>query len=468
MKIVFNRPLLFALFCVILIGVSQTTEAQDDTLINIANDSSSSIVDYPAIFFARYKPNTALDMVQQVPGFQVDDGDASRGFAGAAGNLLINGNRPSAKQDRPSAILSRIPASQVITIKLIRGQAKGIDLRGQTTVVDVLLSNDSTAAISWEGYLLYSTAAPIKPGIKASLSDHWRDIEYNLGIEIERDANGEFGNEYIFDENKRLIEERNEVQKETGLTTGVFMNASAYLGDAFINVNGKFGMGNSPEDHTSSRLPIVGDPREIFTRDDQHSKTYELGIDAERNLSEDITGKLILLFINRLSDVTSTQTSSDFQGSQLLFRQADTVSKLIEGIVRFEVDWSGLKNHAIQFNLEGAYNDLDGSLFQTEDTGAGALIVDIPGGNTRVEESRGDFLLKDTWSLRQFELDYGLCAEVSTITQSGDEEQKRSFFFLTPQGSLSFSPVQGQQTRFRLAREIAQLNFNDFISTTVF
>ena len=35
---------------------------------------------YPAVFFQRYQPNTALDMVRQVPGFQLDDGGRLRGF----------------------------------------------------------------------------------------------------------------------------------------------------------------------------------------------------------------------------------------------------------------------------------------------------------------------------------------------------------------------------------------------------
>ena len=41
-------------------------------------------------FFATQRPNTALDMVNRVPGFSVDDGSGARGFEGAVGNVLIN------------------------------------------------------------------------------------------------------------------------------------------------------------------------------------------------------------------------------------------------------------------------------------------------------------------------------------------------------------------------------------------
>src|SRR5690348_2407829 len=58
-------------------------------------------------FFARYSPANALDMVQQVPGFSLQEGDVVRGFGGSAGNILINGERPSTKTSL-SGLLTRI------------------------------------------------------------------------------------------------------------------------------------------------------------------------------------------------------------------------------------------------------------------------------------------------------------------------------------------------------------------------
>lgn len=48
------------------------------------------ILTYDAAFFDRYRPNSALDMVQRIPGFQIDNGDNKRGFGAASGNILIN------------------------------------------------------------------------------------------------------------------------------------------------------------------------------------------------------------------------------------------------------------------------------------------------------------------------------------------------------------------------------------------
>ena len=455
-------------FCALLQLMALPVQAQDTAVGDPAADTASPIVEYPASFFSRYKPNTALDMIKQVPGFQVDDGDTARGFAGSAGNILINGQRPSAKQDSPSAILSRVPASQVIGIKLIRGQVKGVDLRGQSTVVDVLMLDDAPAAISWETYSLYSTASPLRVGAKSSIADRWRDVEYNFGIDLLRDGNGEFGNEYIYNHNHTLTETRYEKQKETGFGSDLFMNASTYLGATFFHINGKLGLGNGPEIRDSHRVPVSSIARDNTVKDSQHFENYELGLDAERDLAKKLTAKIILLYTDKLSDITSTQTTITVSGIPLLFKQAETVSKTKEAISRLELDWSGLADHAVQLNVEGAYNVLDGTLFQVENKGAGIVVVDVPGGNSKVEESRGDFLLKDTWSLGQFELDYGMGAEASRITQSGDADLQRNFFFVTPQAALSYTPAKGNLSRVRLAREVAQLNFNDFISTTVF
>ena len=60
--------------------------------------SSSRSTAYEAAYFTQFSPRTALDIAARVPGFSLDLGDTNtRGFAGAAGNVVINGARPSSK-----------------------------------------------------------------------------------------------------------------------------------------------------------------------------------------------------------------------------------------------------------------------------------------------------------------------------------------------------------------------------------
>ena len=51
-----------------------------------------------------------------------------RGFGGAGGNVLIDGQRPAAKSDNLENILRRLPSSNIERVDLIRGSANGIDM----------------------------------------------------------------------------------------------------------------------------------------------------------------------------------------------------------------------------------------------------------------------------------------------------------------------------------------------------
>ena len=95
-------------------------------------------------YFVQYAPNTAQDMVSQVPGFSIQEGDAVRGFGGSAGNILINGNRPSTKGSL-TALLSRIPFASVIRAELVTGASATLDMRGQTKVVNVIVRENALA-----------------------------------------------------------------------------------------------------------------------------------------------------------------------------------------------------------------------------------------------------------------------------------------------------------------------------------
>ncbi len=430
----------------------------------------AQVVSYPAEFFDRYRPNTALDMVNQLPGFQLDDGTDNRGFASAVGNVLINNRRLSVKQDVPSATLSRIPASQVARIELVRGQGNGIDLQGQSVVANVFLKRESATSVRWEAYIEQNNTADLKPAGSISLSSTWNEIEFITGVDMERNTSGYYGTEREFDGNDILLLEGPESSSEDGIQlNGIFLNASTMIGDTTTHLNAKFNTADSHYERPSSQTEqATGTLFEEFIIDDRLTTQYELGLDAERELFDSITGKFIFLMIDRTVDSSSSRSNSNNIDGQTLLRIADTVTDSKENIYRLEFDWQTFANHLIQANFEGAFNIIDRSLVQTDDRGAGPVNIDVPGGNSRVEENRGDFQVIDTWSLGDYELDYGLGVETSSVQQTGDEEQSRNFTFIKPLATLTYSPSSEQQSRLHVIREVTQLNLDDFVSATVF
>ena len=64
-----------------------------------------------------------------------------RGFAGTAGNVVINGARPSTKSETIDTTLQRIPAQQVIRVEVGPGDLYGSDYAGKSQVLNIVLSD---------------------------------------------------------------------------------------------------------------------------------------------------------------------------------------------------------------------------------------------------------------------------------------------------------------------------------------
>jgi hypothetical protein len=435
--------------------------------------NSEDFVSYPASFFSRFQPITALDMVEQIPGFQLEDvvDEEVRGFSSNPGNILIDDRRPSAKQDSLAAILARIPADMVERIELIRGQVRNIDMRGESAVVNLVLRRDSPASIQWEAHLEHRFGFGfIGPFFNVSYNDRWRDIEFNVGLEGKHEPAGRFGTDEILDSTDTLTEIRfDERQIRNHYLKGNF-NAATSWNDTLLQLNSSLQYDKDHVTTISDRVPQVatGLPRQDIVKDFKEGPGFEAGLDAERALGSNLTGKAILLFNGGHLDLLSTQRNINESDFETLFREADSRVKTEELISRLEFDWTGISNHLIQANMERAHNSLDSRLRQTDDTGTGPVEVIVPGANSKVEEERWDLLIKDTWNQGKLEIEFGVGAEASTITQTGDAVSKRNFFFIKPQTILNYSTGSGYLTRLKLAKEVSQLDLDGFVSATVF
>ena len=448
--------------------------------VSIVDSESADIVNYPPAFFQKYRPNTALDMVRQIPGFRIiggrpqgggpqRGGQQQRGFTGSSGNVLIDGRRPSTKQDGPNAILGRIPASRVDKIELIRSAVRDIDMQGNTVVVNVLLIGDAPMAVRWQTSMEKNFEYdPLEMGGNISISHNWKDIEYNTGFNINRFIFSDISTEAIHDGDGVLTEQRFDNGLNKGTRGAINLNATTWLGETFFQFNSEFQILKRNNLKTTRLVPQLTEPSSDHFDDGNDEKQLEVGIDMERILWQDFVGKLILLYSGEDMNAFSFRESIDLAGEQTGTRKKDTDELESESIARLEFDWRGWSGHTVNLNLEGAYNILDNSELEIEDEGDGPVVVDVPGSNIRVEEVRGDFLLQDVWSMENIELEFGLGAEISRISQSGDANQVRRFFFLKPTSVLTYTPAQGKKITLTMKREVSQLNFNDFVSATIF
>ena len=139
-----------AAFFVPHVANAQTPSPSDpgSTAAAPQNGTSSRITTYDAAYFTPFAPRTALDIARRVPGFQLDLGSTQtdlgqvdvRGFAGTAGNVVINGARPSSKAETLEATLARIPAQRVIRVEVGPGDLYGSDYSSKSQVLNIILS----------------------------------------------------------------------------------------------------------------------------------------------------------------------------------------------------------------------------------------------------------------------------------------------------------------------------------------
>ena len=139
---------------------------------NGANAGASSVRagsrQFTPDFFTTYAPVTALDMVKRIPGFSISEGEGRRGFGENAGNVLIDGDRPSTKSDDVWTMLSRIPASQVEYIELSEQAGADTETQGQGQVINIVRKRTAKVNGTYEGTIIAGTRYGFQPSLNAS------------------------------------------------------------------------------------------------------------------------------------------------------------------------------------------------------------------------------------------------------------------------------------------------------------
>ena len=149
--------LFFLLLCFghIDLVISQTEEAESASLqasqatVAVDSDAETQSQTYQRNYFNQYNPQTAWDIIDRLPGFTLDSGEDLRGFGATAGNVLIDGERPSSKTGGIVGALNRIPANLIERVEVIRGVAGNSEAAGQAVVANLIQIADATLA-GWE------------------------------------------------------------------------------------------------------------------------------------------------------------------------------------------------------------------------------------------------------------------------------------------------------------------------------
>ena len=409
-------------------------------------------------FFADQSPNSALDMVNRVPGFDVEDGEGSRGFEGSVGNVLVNGARPASKNDTGSAVLSRTVAANVERIELIRGGAPGIDMQGYAVVVNVITKSQSSRESILEGTAFIFAGVPEQYNgsyrFTAKDGDRTWGITLSDGVAIS-DADG-VGRSVRTDAAGNVLRDEAFFNNSRGGGQAIRGNYATPLFGGKIDLTARYGVNDYNQ---IVRLTAPTILRESLYEEDGTSG--ELGAVYTRPMGSRFSSET--RFIHEFSDFDSVSVSrnrvgSDISPDQQFEARGNASETILRSLVRFE------KSSAITLETGGeiAYNMLE----VDQAFAVGGVDVPLPSASIKVEETRGEAFGKGTWRIRpNLTLEGGLRLEASTITQSGDADQEKSFFFAKPRFQATWTPMPNNQVRFRFERELGQLDFDDFAAS---
>lgn len=420
-----------------------------------ADASQQGVLVFTPDFFADQRPNTALDMVNRIPGFQVQDGDGSRGFEGAVGNILINGSRPASKNDTGSSVLSRTLVPQVERIELIRGGAPGIDMQGYSVVVNVITRTQASTE-----QILTANMAFFEGGTDRGFGQYQftrrngdRVWGFTLadGVSID-DSNG-VGRVIRRDANGVILRDEGYYNDQTGGGQAARVNfADAFMGGK-IDLTARLGRNDYSQYSLQDGPGILRDNR--FA---EEGTSGEVGAVFTRPMAEGLTSET--RFIREWNDFenasTSQTTTGGLAGPLQRFASEGNAS---ETILRSLLRWERSPSLTLEGGGEVAYNMLEIDQALTD----GGVPIPLPSDQIMVEETRGELFGKATWRVRpDLNIEGGLRLEASTITQSGDADQEKSFFYAKPRVQATWTPMPQNQVRFRFERDVGQLDFGDF------
>lgn len=419
--------------------------------------AQDAVTPYPAAYFADAQPYSAFDMVSRLPGFGFDGGDSDmRGFSGATGNVLIDGQRPTGKSESLEIILRRIPARSVLRIELIRAGAAGVDMQGRGLIANVVRVRETTTRGRLEASSGFHAGGVTVPRLAGEVSRRRGDRLLELSASVGRTVDDEKGQGPLVRTRPDGTLQRDAVYREDkgarAAETAIGYERQALGGKLRLDANLKDEKTRADILETE-RAP---DPSVETVVEREHIAQTEFGGRFERPLSSRWTMEAQALrhaIRTRAEDqaVEGAETSA----TRLSSEAAETIARVL------------LRRDAATVTLElggeAALNSLD-SRSALEENGAA---IALPSANVRVEERRTEAFATATWRARPtLTIEAGARVEASRLRQTGDSQLEKTFLYPKPRLQVTWARDAHHQLRFELERRVGQLDFEDFVSST--
>ncbi|WP_339915484.1 hypothetical protein [uncultured Brevundimonas sp.] len=422
-----------------------------------AATADPNVTPYLPAYFAEYRPVTALDMLGRIPGFQFDGGSSARGFAGTAGNVLIDGERPPTRSDSLASVLSRIPAAQVLRIEIVRAGVGGIDMQGKSVVANVIRKPDAGVSGAVSSSLNITDDLRLQPSVnlQAQRQRDGRSLDGSIRLST--------GGQDIANVRERrrpdgtlffLAQSDAAADFTSGETTGVYEGP---LGGGRIRANVLINYNSSDYQGLDTLVIPGGEER---SNSDSTRWRGEAGLRWTRSLPRGLNLELV-----GFQSVTDSDNSGRYDTPRFT---SDTLTQ--------QLSRESILSGALKFPPRGRWSLETGSevALNRVDTETGYTFNDSPlrlaGDDTQVEELRTESFVTATWAARaNLNFESGLRYETSRITAAGSAGSAETrLSYLKPRLTATWTPRPRETLNFKLEKSVDQLSFGAFTASAAF
>jgi outer membrane receptor for ferrienterochelin and colicins len=453
--------------------------------------SDASMVTYDKAYFVTFSPVTLLDMLQAVPGVpeiltknrqqsrRNSFGGGQRGFGSGGDQILMDGKRLAGKANNIDDTLSRVSASQIDRIELIRGAASGLDVQSEGLVINiVMLEGISTSTTFWKVTGEYSGGHNFVPEFLLSHSGSKGNLDYTFSGE--RKDNDFFYNahETFFDAagTQTAIQD---IAGDFGRDGYKFNTNLAYAFNdgSRLRINGLYEPSGNDGQEVRSKTTNTIDPITYIT--DRDMGKWEVGGDYSRDLG--VLGNLKTLFvINRNTEDGDVNRFKGSGAAQFDYVRDVTTVNRTEKIFRASITKGIAEGQSLELGGEAAINTFDKSFINNKrqnalDNSITAVATDpfVIGNNDNVEikENRYEIFANHSFNISsKMVLQSSLTTEFSKIiadnifVNASSTRRDTSFTYLKPRINFRYDFTGRDQFRIIAEKKVSQLNFNNFVT----